>query len=161
MERAGTPYMYGQDKVMATLHANAVTGIKQRDDYYSASWYIASFLTLDWTYSPSWEGYKWFVSMTCGDWDYKWNSDWQVPYSYFNGVDMNMKQKDGGYPKNWTPWIYFDGQLMGADKFGNLNLGYVGSRMGYGGYDLLNPATSGAGDGYWVQYGINMAKAGR
>ena len=58
-------------------------------------------------------------------------------------------------------WIYFDGMIMGADKFGNLNLGYVGAMMGFSGVWLLNPATSGAGDGFWVQYGIDMVNGGR
>ena len=25
-----------------------------------------------------------------GEWDYKYNPDWQVPYSYFNGKNMNV-----------------------------------------------------------------------
>lgn len=50
---------------------------------------------------------------------------------------------------------------MGADKFGNLNLGYVGVMMGFSGRMLLNPATSGSGDGFWVKRGMEMAKNGR
>lgn len=63
--------------------------------------------------------------------------------------------------RNWYNWIYFDEQLMGADKFGNLNLGYVGCLMGFSYFMLLNPATSGSGGGYWVDYGIRMALNGR
>ena len=33
--------------------------------------------------------------------------------------------------------------------------------MGFPLWLLLNPATSGAGDGYWVQKGIDMANGGR
>lgn len=98
--------------------------------------------------------------MTCSDWDYKWNPSWQVPYAYFNGVDMNKKQSDGSYAKNWTPWIYFNGQLISADKFANINLGYVGTKMGFFGYMLLNPTTTGGDDEKYIQRGINMAKNG-
>lgn len=135
--RAGTPFMYGNDVVMITLHNNT--------DQALSIWAPNSL-----------PGYLWFVSMTCGDWDYKWNPNWQVPYPYFNGEDMNVNNN-----KNWVPWIYFDGELMSADKFGNLNLGYVGTKMGFPAWILLNFATSGDGDGYWVQKGINMANGGR
>ena len=136
MARAGTPFMYGNDVVMNTLHNNTKIA-------------IGKVLSGDMVY-------LWFVSMTCGDWDYKWNPNWQVPYPYFNGENMNVNNN-----KNWYPWIYFEGELMSADKFGNLNLGYVGTKMGFPLWILLNPATSGAGDGYWVQKGIDMANGGR
>jgi hypothetical protein len=156
MQKAGTPYMFGQEKVMNQLHSNVNYALNQ--DFYKWWWWL---LCIGDTSTPYMDSYAWFVKMACSDWDYKWNSDWQVPYDTFNEVKMDTKQKDGGYPKNWTPWIYFDGMLMGADKFGNLNLGYVGYHMGFDGIMLLNFATSGAGDGFWVQYGINMAKGGR
>lgn len=40
---------------------------------------------------------------------------------------------------------------MGADKFENLNLGYVGYTMGFDGAMLINPTTSGGGDEYWIR----------
>jgi hypothetical protein len=76
-------------------------------------------------------------------------------------MDMNTFYDDGSQAKNWTPWIYFDGMVFAADKFGNLNLGYVGYMMGYNGFQLINPATSGGGDQEWIEYGIEMAKQGR
>ncbi|WP_418791467.1 RHS repeat domain-containing protein [Phosphitispora sp. TUW77] len=160
LARAETPYLYGQDIVMDTLHTNAQTGIDYMDSLLNNYWFLAN------GGDPLLTSYSWFVSMTCNDWDYKWDPYWQVghnadDYGTFNGVDMNKKQSDGGYAKNWTAWIYFDGMLMGADKFGNLNLGYVGAKMGFFDIMLLNPATTGAGDGFWVEYGINMAKQGR
>lgn len=105
--------------------------------------------------------YGWFVNMTCNDWDYKWNNDWRIPYNSYEGYDLVVDEVNGGYRRNWMDWIYFDGRIMGADKFGNLNLGYVGYRMGFLPIMLNNFATSGMGDGFWVEYGMTMAKNGR
>ncbi|MDY3303082.1 MAG: RHS repeat-associated core domain-containing protein [Clostridia bacterium] len=149
--REGTPYMYGQDVIINTLHKN----VKEAEQY-------VNLYNKNPTYNSEMPTpYVWFVNKTCTDWDYKKNNNWQVKYKKFNGYDMNERQRDGGYPKNWMSWIYFDGQVMGADKVGNLNLGYVGRKMGFDGYLLKNPATTGGGDGYWVQYGIDMASQGR
>ena len=99
--------------------------------------------------------------------NHKWDANWQTKgkiingVEMFNGVEINKLQNDGGYAKNWYPWIYFDGMIMGADKFGNLNLGYVGYEMGFRGIMLDNIYTSGGGDKFWVKYGITMAKKGR
>ena len=30
------------------------------------------------------------IDMAYGEWNYKYDPNWQVPYSYFNGADMNM-----------------------------------------------------------------------
>ena len=153
--RAGTPYMYGQEIILSTLQENAYMGIEYQDSLYNDWLYIL--LGGD-AYSDS---YMWFVSMTCTYWDYKNNMDWQVPYERFDGKDMTWKQPDGGYAKNWYDWIYFDGHIFGADKFSNLNLGYVGEAMGFGGFLLINPTTAGGGDEFWIQYGINMRRQGR
>ena len=32
--------------------------------------------------------------------------------------------------RNWMDWIYFDGMIMGADKLGNMNMAYVGVKLG-------------------------------
>ena len=134
---------------MSTLHNNSYMGqryiIEYNNDYNGT------------TLNP----YAWFVQRTCNEWDYKWNSEWQVPYNSFNGEAMNVKLPDGSYAKNWTGWIYFDGMIMAADEFGNLNLGYVGTKMGFSGIELLNFATKGGGDDFWIQYGINLANQGR
>ncbi len=50
---------------------------------------------------------------------------------------------------------------MSADKFGNLNLGYVGYKMGFSKPMLINFATSGGGDAEWIELGMNLAKNGR
>ena len=59
-------------------------------------------------------------------------------------------------------WIYFDGIVMGADKFGNLNLGYVGTKLGFSKNTLIIPVvTDDKGDGPYIQHGIDMANQGR
>ena len=148
--RCGTPCMYGESKITEALMDNTSIALAYEELY-------SIFGPLSHMPNP----YIWFVSQTCTVWDYKWNSNWQVPYDNFAGMDMNAKQKDGGYPKNWVAWIYYEGQLMGADKVGNLNLGYVGKMMGYDGWLLQNQHTTGGGDGYWIYMGINKAKGQR
>ena len=150
MDRSGTPYMYGNDKVWTTLHNNRDLGASKQE--YS----FLDFLLMRTITDVYLESYTWFVNMTCSDWNYKYNSSWQVPYSYFNGQNMNANNA-----KNWTPWIYFEGDIMGADKFGNLNLGYVGVCMGFDGIMLDNFLTNDKGDGKYVRWGMSLAKAGR
>lgn len=94
--------------------------------------------------------------MAYGDWNYKFNSNWQVPYDYFNGNNMNDDNN-----KNWKAWMYFDGMLMAADDFGNLNMAYVGYKMGLPTSIYQNFATTDGKDAFWVQYGIDLAKSGR
>ena len=125
--RCGTPCMYGESKITEALMDNTSIALAYEELY-------SIFGPLSHMPNP----YIWFVSQTCTVWDYKWNSNWQVPYDNFAGTDMNAKQKDGGYPQNWVAWIYYEGQLMGADKVGNLNLGYVEKMMGYDGWLLQN-----------------------
>ncbi|MDR0498912.1 MAG: RHS repeat-associated core domain-containing protein, partial [Holophagales bacterium] len=150
--RAGTPLMYGQDKIMNLLHTNAALGINVMD----------AATTDPSDYTGSVVAYSWFVSMTCSDWDYKWNPDWQVPYAVYNDKNMNQRQKGGGYPKNWIAWIYFDGMIIGADKVGQINLGYVGTKMGWPKWMLLIPGvTDDKDDGPYITHGINMANQGR
>lgn len=150
LAREDTPVMYGQDKIMETLHENN----EQAQEYMQLyNWDQENILP-----SP----YLWFVDMTCSTWDYKMNPNWQVPYSYFNGNNMNESMPDGSKPKNWTSWIYFDGMLIGAGKVGNINLGYVGTKMGWTKEMLIIPMiTDDKGDGPYIQYGIDMAKQGR
>ena len=148
MERAGTPYMYGQDKVMSALHSNAAEGQKIVD---------ATATMAKYGYSGSRLGaYSWYVTSTCNNWNYKLDPNWQVPYSRFNGLDMSANNN-----KNWQPWIYFEGKVWGADKIGNINLGYVGTKMGFDGVMIQNALTMDKDDGPSVTLGIQLANAGR
>lgn len=79
-----------------------------------------------------------------------------MPYPIFDGEDMSIDNN-----KNWKPWIYFDGDIISADKFGNINLGYVGTKMGYSGLKLNYGYTMDKDDGPYVIYGIDMANQDR
>ena len=94
-----------------------------------------------------------------GPWDYKWVDHWRVNEGegkYYDGKDLEADNH-----KNWLPWMYFDGDLISADKLGNMNMSYVGKRMGLPEWVYKNVTTTDKDDGAWVQKGIDMAKAGR
>lgn len=129
LAREGTPLMYGQDKIMNTLHANAAEAIQFQNNLLSNPWYDGSMYFTD--------RVSYLIGQVDrGPWDYKYNSAWQVPYDYFNGKDMNANNG-----KNWEPWICFDGMIIGADKFGNINMAYVGTKMGLPNYVYQNFTT--------------------
>ena len=146
-DQEDTPYKYGNDVVVTTIHNNAAI--------------MLAFQQVN-VFGPPGSSFAMLVAMhfKMGDiinWDYKWDPYWQVPYKTFNGVNMNTVSPDGSSPKNYTDWIYFNGQLMGADKVSNLNWGYVGTKMGYSGPLLFNPLTTGGGDKKYIQMGVDMA----
>ena len=156
--REGTPYMYGNDIVMETLHTNLaeMIGVQvvNRELYNPIEAYVATF-----TYLTA----KHFKIGDEVNWDYKWDPNWQVPYDYFNGSDMNkVEPSDGSSPKNYVEWIYFKGRVIGADKVANLNWGYIGTKLGYTTPRslLFNPLTEPAGDGEYIQMGVDMANYG-
>jgi RHS repeat-associated protein len=144
-------YMYGQVKVMDIFHANAKTGLAYIESLLANYWFLAD------GGDPYTASYSWFVGMTENAWDYKFNPDWQIPYERFNGYNMSIDNN-----RNWMPWIYFEGEMWGADKIGNMNLGYVGTKMGYPKQMLLIPLiTDDKGDGHAITFGISLAKSGR
>ena len=71
------------------------------------------------------------------------------------------------YAGNWTPWIYFDGMIIAADQFSNINFGYIGTYLCMSGVQLFNFATVDDGaegrlpDQWYLQYGIDMFNQGR
>ena len=107
-------------------------------------------------------------------WNYKWKDEWRVPYATYDWVgdgslvNMNLKTKshlldfEGSFPKNWVPWLYFDGVVISAADMGNLATGYVMASMGYDSreYHAWNDKV-GDNDWLWVEYGANMALKGR
>jgi RHS repeat-associated protein len=162
LAREGTPYMYGQDKVMNTLHANAETGIAYMEALSSNFWFLAS------GGDPFAASYGWFVGMALSDWDYKYDSSWQVKGKMVNGKEMfNSWNLDEGNNRNWRPWIYFDGRIISADDVGNINLGYVGTKMGFSSFlledavDLWFLNIDDVKDQESIKYGSNMARSGR
>ena len=154
-------FNYGQETVTALLRENAQEGIEYQELYKKMSQIKSRGSRIT-------EPYVWFVLMTCTDWNYKYNEEWRVPEEYmknknkegetiyYNGFNMNEKNS-----RNWVPWIYFEGELWGADKIGNINLGYVGTAMGYGGVAIKNFATMDKDDAPAVLLGIELAKKWR
>ena len=60
--------------------------------------------------------------------------------------------------RNWNAWIYFEGKLWGADKIGNINLGYIGTILGFSGGFIQNQFTMDKDAGPAVMLGIYLAK---
>ena len=59
-------------------------------------------------------------------------------------------------------WMYFDGYIMSGDKFGNLNLAYIGRKLGLQDWVTKNPTTTDdAEDSFWLDYGFKMVSEGR
>ena len=169
LAREGTPYMYGQEKVMAVLHTNVATAETYRRNYlnYAAAmgnpfsyFFIVRILGLE---IETIDPYIWFVNMTCTAWNYKLVPEWQVghhsnKYRWFEGNDMDLYNN-----WNWVPWIYFEGDIWGADQIGNINLAYVGYKMGYKKSFLIdNFATrDDERDGKALDMGFALAEQGR
>jgi len=153
LAREGTPIQYAQDRIINQIHKNAnaatdyqvtmTTGFSGFMYQLGGGNYLA-------------DSSSFLIGMAYGDWNYKYDSNWQVPYDYFDGNDMNVDNN-----KNWRPWMYFDGMLVSADKFGNINMAYVGVKMNLPYSVFQNFATTDKDDAFWVQYGINMAEQGR
>ncbi len=57
--------------------------------------------------------------------------------------------------------MYFDGHLIGADKVGNMNMAYVGKKMGLPEWVYKNWFTMDKDDPEWVERGISLAESGR
>ncbi|MDO5478396.1 MAG: peptidoglycan-binding domain-containing protein [Clostridia bacterium] len=153
LEKEGTPIKYAQDEIMNLLHENAEIAKEYQDNLKSG--YSGMMYNL--------EGGNYFldssaflIGMAYGKWNYKYDDDWRVPYDYFDGNDMS---KDNN--KNWRPWMYFDGMLISADKLGNMNMAYVGTKMGLPKFVFQNILTEDKDDAFWVQYGIDLAEQGR
>ena len=153
LAREKTPIQYAQDKVMDQLHANAEQAIQYQRTM------LEGFTGMLYQFSQGnffVDNAAALIGMSYGAWDYKQIKEWQVPYRRFNGKDM---EKD--YNKNWNAWMYFDGMLMAGDDFGNLNMAYVGSKMGLSDIVYQNFLTTDGKDADWIKYGIHLAQSGR
>lgn len=178
--REGTPFKYGQVEIQEMLHANAdevIQKIKQmRKSAQNNSFMNAQIYGIFYN----------FVRHTETDWDYKWNPEWQVPYDTM----FDVSEKDRAYHsmdeyklvprevysyygenrieydkvsinrRNWTPWIYFEGRIISADKLGNINLAYVAARAGFPEHWYSNFATRDKDDAEYIDFGIELARSG-
>jgi uncharacterized protein YegL len=153
LAREDTPIQYAQDKVMNQLHANAKTATDYQKSLFEG---LRGYLYILSGGNYFEDSTVFLIGMAYGAWDYKFNPEWQVPYATFNGNDMSVDNN-----RNWRAWMYFDGMLMAGDDFGNLNMAYVGYKMGLPTLVYQNPVTTDGKDAFWVQYGIDMAICGR
>lgn len=154
--RQGTPIVDRHDAIMGLLHENK----KIAQDYQrTMTEGLPGFLYRMSDGNYMLDSSTYLIGMVNkGEWDYKYNDDWQVKYDYFDGKDMDAPECNY---RNWTPWMYFDGRLISADKLGNMNMAYVGKNMGLPEWVYKNITTTDKDDAEWVQYGIDLAEAGR
>lgn len=154
LAREGTPLKYGQDEIMALLHANAQKA-KQHINF------LRMLPGYNWGMDFANRSAYLIAMVDGGPWDYKLHSEkWRVPekYEIYNGENLEDNNENR---RNWMDWIYFDGMIMGADKLGNMNMAYVGVKLGLPHYVYQNFITNDKDDPFWVQYGIDMAEQGR
>ncbi|MBU5449160.1 RHS repeat-associated core domain-containing protein [Acetivibrio sp. MSJd-27] len=166
LAREGTPVQYAQDKIMNELHSGVKWAKSMFNEYMDAN---DRYLILTKRfYTPSESN----AGGTDG-WNYKWKSEWRVPYAKYNwnedGTDSDMNAYtsggwfgEGSYPKNWMPWMYFDGMFLSGADMGNLALGYIMKSMGYEPSEY-HPWNDKKGDRDWnlIEYGAAMASQGR
>ena len=154
--RQGTPIVDRHEAIMNLLHENK----KRAQDYQKTMTEgFPGFLYRMSDGNYMLDSSTYLIGMVDeGEWDYKYNDDWRVKYDYFDGKYMDTPNSNY---RNWTPWMYFDGRLISADKLGNMNMAYVGKSMGLPEWVYKNFETMDKDDPYWVQYGIDLAKSGR
>ncbi len=154
LAREGTPLKYAQDEVMDLLHANAQEAQQYIDTLRKSPLY-------DWRMDFDYKATYLIAMVDKGPWDYKLNSEtWRVPvwYTTYNGENLEYNNENR---RNWMAWIYFDGMIMGADKLGNMNMAYVGAKLGLPRIVYQNFITNDKDDPFWIQYGIDLAEQGR
>ena len=157
MARAGTPYKFGNDAIKALLHENNQTMMDYYNGLANDYWYLVS------GGKPAEATFVWLIGKHFGNqdepnWDYKWDINWQIPIDYpdsFYGEYADAPNK-----RNWYEWIYFEGVMIGADKVANINWGYLGTNLGYSGFYLFNPLTTGGDDDRFIQMGVDLANSG-
>ncbi len=154
--RQGTPIFDKHDAIMNLLHENK----KRAQDYQKTMTEgFPGFLYRMSDGNYMLDSSTYLIGMVDeGEWDYKYNKDWQVPHDHFDGKYMDTP---GSNYRNWLPWMYFDGRLISADKLGNMNMAYVGKNMGLPEWVYKNITTTDKDDAEWVQYGIDLANSGR
>lgn len=154
--RQGTPIVDRHEAIMNLLHENK----KRAQDYQKTMTEgFPGFLYRMSDGNYMLDSSTYLIGMVDkGEWDYKYNDDWRVKYDYFDGKYMDTPNSNY---RNWTPWMYFDGRLISADKLGNMNMAYVGKNMGLPEWVYKNITTTDKDDAEWVQYGIDLAKTGR
>jgi hypothetical protein len=162
LARANMPYMYGNDRIMDTLHENAKTGEEMMAAFIENAFLSGLYGK---PYDPHLAGGGWLALMAIDSkngWDYKLNDAWRVPilYAESDGRYAEQSKVDANW-QNWMEWIYFNGNIIGADQFGNINLAYVGVKMGLAEWIVSNFETRDDARDIWAtDYGLSLARAG-
>lgn len=152
--RANTPIRNAHEEIIELLHNNAQEAINYQKQSEAG---VGKYLYGLPSQNKFLDSATFLISaVDRGPWDYKRDPYWQVKYSVFDGADMSKHNS-----KNWKPWMYFDGRLISADKLGNMNMSYVGKKMGLPEWVYQNWTTTDKDDAQWVQYGIDLANQGR
>ena len=106
------------------------------------------------------------MALDKNQWNYKYQDEWHPKETYTDKNDGSRrydgKNLDLHDQKNYIPWIYFDGYLIGADKFGNMNMAYVGKKMDlpewvYKNFETMDDPE----DIFWIDKGTELAESGR
>ena len=157
LARGGNRVKYAHDEIMDTMHQNAEEAMKVKEMLYNTAGNIYN--TPNGRIPPL-ETVAYLIGMTDhGPWDYKRSDHWRVNEGkdgLYDGKDLRKHNH-----KNWLPWMYFDGELISADKLGNMNMSYVGKKIGLPEWIYKNFLTTDKDDEPWVQKGIDLAKSGR
>ena len=163
LARGNNRVKYGTDEIFDVMHKNAKEALQHQNEYKQLT--SNPFLGqsgINYFFDSS--GYL-IGQVNHGPWDYKLQESWWPKETYIDKNDGSRrydgKNLDLYDQKNYIPWIYFDGYLIGADKFGNMNMAYVGKKMGLPEWVYKNFTTKDKDDPFWVQYGIDLAESGR
>ncbi len=166
LARGNNPLKYGTDEIFDVMHRNAKLGQLVNAGAIGTI-PIKTALTnpLLAGISGGLLGPSAFLTTMVVDknqWNYKYNDHWRVGGE--EGKDLKVfdgKDLDADNNRNWLPWIYFDGHLIGADKLGNMNMAYVGDKMGLPEWVYNNFLTRDKDDAFWVEYGRDLSRSGR
>ena len=169
LARGNNRVKYGTDEIFDVMHKNAKTGQLVKGVSLGTI-PLQSVLT-----NPLFAGisgsllepgaFLTAMALDKNQWNYKYQDEWRVggvdekgnKLKYYDGKDL-----DADNNRNWLPWIYFDGYLIGADKFGNMNMAYVGKKMGlpewvYKNFETMDDPE----DIFWIDKGTSYAESGR
>ena len=166
LSRGNNRVKYGTDEIFDVMHKNAKLGQLVRAGSLGTI-PIKSLLAnplLAGVSGTLLEPSAFLIAMTdYGPWDYKWKDKWRVGGEEGKNLKFyDGKNLDEGNRRNWLPWIYFDGYLIGADKFGNMNMAYVGRKMGLPEKVYKNSTTmDDPEDIFWIDKGTAYANSGR
>ncbi len=169
LARGNNRVKYGTDEMFDVMHKNAKTGQLVKG-LSLGTIPMQSVLTnplLAGVSGSLLEPGAFLTAMTdYGPWDYKRKDAWHPTETYIDKNDRSRrydgKNLDLDDQKNYIPWIYFDGYLIGADKFGNMNMAYVGKKMGLPEWVYKNfTKMDDPEDIFWIDKGTELAESGR